>query len=269
MKNANAIHLEKVSKQFRIGFHKNQSALAHLFSVFSGIEPRKTIWPLRDVSLDVKTGERFGIVGRNGSGKSTLLRLICGIYQPDTGRIQTQGGVVLLSNLSNGLKGKLSVKDNVFLVGSILGLDRDAIEEMFDTIIGFAGLEEFVYSKLYQLSSGMRQRISFSITIHCVEHIDPDIILLDEVFAGGGDEEFKEKSNEKVSGVLNGRKTLLMASHQLNIIKQLCDSVIWIHGGAIVNRGPAKDIIKDYLEFVRKKKKEVAKATYHGNRQQE
>ena len=111
-----------------------------------------------------------------------------------------------------------------------------------------------MYSKLYQLSNGMKQRISFSITVNCVKHVDPDIILLDEVFSGRGDEEFKEKSNKKIKELLNGRRTLLMVSHNMNLIKDMCATSIWVDQGKIVDRGPTKEIIQAYLSFIKRKK---------------
>jgi len=234
MSNDCVIKLENVSKRLSIGSKKNQSILSAFLSSFSGIESKRSFWPLKHVSFEVKRGDRLGVIGRNGSGKSTLLRVISGIYKVDEGQKMTKGSVQLLTSLSNGLKPKLTVKDNVFLVGAILGLDYKIIERIFDEIIEFAGLEDFVYSKLYQLSSGMKQRIAFSITSHCVEIIDPDILLLDEVFAGGGgDEEFKERSTEKLHSIMSSKRTLVIVSHSMDILKQMSEIVIWLHKGKV------------------------------------
>jgi ABC-type polysaccharide/polyol phosphate transport system ATPase subunit len=252
MTNDCAIELENVSKRLSIGSKHNQSFLSALLSSFSGIESKRSFWPLKSISFEVKRGDRLGIIGRNGSGKSTLLRVISGIYRADEGQKYTKGSIQLLTSLSNGLKPKLTVKDNVFLVGAILGLDRKTIDSIFDEIIEFAGLEDFVYSKLYQLSSGMKQRIAFSITSHCVEIIDPDILLLDEVFAGGGgDEEFKEKSAGKLESIMRAERTLVIVSHSMPILKQLSERVIWLHKGEIRDHGPTEEVTREYLDFMK------------------
>ena len=178
--------------------------------------------------------------------------MISGIYKADEGRKHTKGTIQLLTSLSNGLKGKLTVKDNVFLVGAILGLGYKTIEMVFDEIIEFAGLEDFVYSKLYQLSSGMKQRIAFSITSHCVEIIDPDILLLDEVFAGGGgDEEFQEKSGGKLESIMRTERILVIVSHSMSILRKMSEKSIWLHKGEIRDHGPTEEVTREYLAFVR------------------
>jgi ABC-type polysaccharide/polyol phosphate transport system ATPase subunit len=255
MSNDCVIQLENVSKRLSIGSKLNQSLLSALLSSFSGIESKRSFWPIKNISFKVKRGDRLGIIGRNGSGKSTLLRVISGIYKADKGEKHTKGTMQLLTNLSNGLKPKLTVKDNVFLVGAILGLDYKNIERTFNEIIEFAGLEDFVYSKLYQLSNGMKQRLAFSITSHCVEIIDPDILLLDEVFAGGGgDEEFKERSTEKLESIMRSERTLVIVSHTMPFLQQMSERVIWLHKGEIQGHGRPEEVISEYLDFVKKQR---------------
>jgi ABC-type polysaccharide/polyol phosphate transport system ATPase subunit len=256
MTNDSVIQLENVSKRLSIGSKHNQSVLSALLTSFSGIESKRGFWPLKNISFELKRGDRLGIIGRNGSGKSTLLRVISGIYEADEGRMRTKGKIQLLTSLSNGLKPKLMVKDNVFLVGAILGLDYKTIKKIFDKIIEFAGLEDFIYSKLYQLSSGMKQRIAFSITSHCVEIIDPDILLLDEVFAGGGgDEEFKEKSARKLESIMRVERTLVMVSHSMSILKKMSEKSIWLHNGEIRKHGPTEEVTREYLDFMNEQRK--------------
>ena len=256
MTNDCVIQLENVSKRLSIGSKHNQSVLAALLSSFSGIESKRSFWPLKNISFELKRGDRLGIIGRNGSGKSTLLRVISGIYETDEGRKHTKGRIQLLTSLSNGLKPKLSVKDNVFLVGAILGLNYRTIEKTFDELIQFAGLEDFVYSKLYQLSNGMKKRIAFSITSHGVEIIDPDILLLDEVFAGGGgDEEFREKSARKLESIMRAERTLVMVSHSMSILKKMSERSIWLHKGEIRDHGPTEEVTGKYLDFMKELRK--------------
>lgn len=256
MSNDRVIQLENVSKRLSIGSKHNQSVLSAFLSSFSGIESKKSFWPLKNISFELERGDRLGIMGRNGSGKSTLLRVISGIYKADEGRKHTKGTIQLLTSLSNGLKAKLTVKDNVFLVGAILGLDYRSIEDIFDEIIEFAGLEDFVYSKLYQLSSGMKQRIAFSITSHCVEIIDPDILLLDEVFAGGGgDEEFQKKSAGKLESIMRAERTLVMVSHSMSILKRMSEKSIWLHKGEMRKHGLTEEVTREYLDFMNEQRK--------------
>ncbi len=230
-------------KKFKIGFKKNQSALARLLSLFSGRESKKTIWALKDVSLKINPGEIVGIIGENGSGKSTLLRAISGIYRVDKGEIQTDGKIISIINLNVGMQDRLTMSDNIYLVGSLFDLGRREIKRRFDSIVEFSELSEFVNTKLSQFSNGMLQRLAFSIAIHC----DPDILLLDEVFEVG-DEDFKKRSAEKIKKLVKGGASVILVSHELWMIEKYCDRVIWVHEGKVVKGGRVKKILKEYLE---------------------
>ena len=198
MKNEKRIIIENLSKKFRIGFKKHQSALERFISLFSGKEPKKTIQALKEVSFTAKKGEIMGVIGENGSGKSTLLRTIAGIYKQDEGKIITNGKIISAISLVIGLHLRLTMKDNIFLVGSFFGLSRKEIIQKFHSIVEFAELENFINTKVYQFSEGMKARLAFSIAIHC----NPDILLLDEIFEVG-DESFREKSAESKPKGLN------------------------------------------------------------------
>jgi ABC-type polysaccharide/polyol phosphate transport system ATPase subunit len=248
----NSIVVQNLSKQFKIDSPVKRILLARFANVISGVGFKRKFLPLTNVSFDVQKGERIGIIGRNGAGKSTLLKLIAGVYKVETGIVQTSGEMILLTNLANGLKTRLSVKDNIFLVGGILGLSTRQIKKLFNKIVEFAGLHNFVYSKVYQLSSGMRQRLAFSTTMYSVEFLNPDIILLDEVVTGGGDEEFTNKSDEKISDLICNGKTVLLISHNLVTIKKFCKRVIWLDKGRVVKDGNPEDVINEYLQFVEK-----------------
>lgn len=191
-KTEDRVIVENISKKFKIGFKKNQGALARVVSLFSGKEPKKTLQALKNISFTVKKGEVLGIIGKNGSGKSTLLRIIAGILKQDSGEIIINGKIISLINLKSGLHGRLSMKDNILLIGAFLGLTRKQIKKKFKSIIKFAELESFVETKVYQFSEGMKARLAFSMAIHC----NPDTLLLDEVFEVG-DEKFKEKSAKR------------------------------------------------------------------------
>jgi len=245
------IIVENLSKKFRIGAKKNRNALAQLVSFFSK-NTEKDFWALKNISFSVKNGENIGIIGKNGSGKTTLLRTIAGIYEPDKAGIKVKGNLVYLSNLSNGLKPKLTVRDNIFLLGSITGLGQKDIKKKFNEIVDFAGLENFVYSKIHQLSSGMIQRLAFSISIYSLKHSNPDIILLDEPFSEGNDEEFSRKALNEIEELTKYERTAILVSHKIDLIKNCCNKAIWLDKGKIVKQGKADKVIEKYLKLTNK-----------------
>lgn len=237
------IILEKVSKKFKIGFKKKQSALARLVSAFSGKEPKKTIWALNDVSFSAQAGEIIGIIGENGSGKSTLLRIIAGIYGADSGTIKTSGKIISLIGLYDGLKERLTMKENIFLCCSLFGLRQNEIKKKTGPIIAFAELDDFTGTKIYQFSEGMKQRLAFSIAMHC----DPEILLFDECFVVG-DEEFKNKGIDKIKELARNGVAILLVGHALDMIKKYSHKIIWLHEGRILMVGNCEEIIKEYLK---------------------
>ena len=234
------IILDNVTKEFKIGFKKNQGMLARFASLFSGREPKKTLKAVQGVSLAVNSGEIVGLIGKNGSGKSTLLRIIAGIY-PHYGAKKVNGHIVSLINLGSALIDRLTMKDNIFLAGSLFGLSQREIRKRFHSIVEFAGLEEFVHTKLYQFSRGMLERLAFSIAIHA----NPEILLLDEVFAVG-DEDFRAKSANKIKELAKNGAGIILVSHELWLIEKYCDKVVWLKKGKIVKEGNTKEIIKEY-----------------------
>jgi ABC-type polysaccharide/polyol phosphate transport system ATPase subunit len=236
------IIIENLSKQFRIGAEKKLSALGRIFEAISGKSPTKTILAIDDVSLTVGAGELVGIIGKNGSGKSTLLRLVAGIYRPSSGRIETHGKIISLINLYIGLKQRLTMRDNIYLIGSLLGMGRKDIKKKFDDMVGFAELHRFVNTKISQFSMGMTQRLVFSIAINA----DPEILLLDEIFEVG-DEGFKKKSADKIRELVRQGVTVVLVSHELDLIKKYCDKAILMDNGKIADKGNSKQIIENYL----------------------
>jgi len=237
----NRIIVKNISKKFKIGFKKYQSVLARFISVFSGKEPKKIIQALKDVSFKVKKGEIVGIIGENGSGKSTLLRVIAGIYRQDEGEVNVSGKIISLINLRVGLQGRLTMKDNIYLCCSLFGLSQKEIKQKFNSIVEFAELENFVNTKIYQFSEGMKQRLAFSIAIHC----DPEILLLDEIFEVG-DEKFRKKSADKIKELVDDGATVLLVSHDLHMVKKYCDRIVWLDKGKVVKEGRAREITKQY-----------------------
>ncbi|MEI7810114.1 MAG: ATP-binding cassette domain-containing protein [bacterium] len=221
---------------------KNQSILNRLLIALSSRGQKKEIIVLNDVSIAINKGETVGIIGENGSGKSTLLRIIAGIYKADKGDVFINGKIISLINLGVGLKERLTMKDNIFLMGSLLGMSNKNIIEKFDDIVLFSELEDFVDTKVYQFSAGMIQRLIFSIAINA----NPDILLLDEVFEVG-DENFREKSAKKIKDLVNTKNVaVILVSHELEMIEKYCDRAILIKKGKIQKEGNSKEVVEFY-----------------------
>ena len=239
------ISLEGVNKKFVLEGRKNVGALTRL-SAFSKRDRKKTITALKDISFFADYGETVGVIGRNGSGKSTLLKAIARIYRADSGRIFTSSLPLYLSGFSRGLINRLSMRENIFLIGSLFGLSDKETKEVFSELVDFSGLADFVDVEVSKFSSGMVSRLSFSATVFCAMRRNPKIILLDEAFEGGGDEEFKKKSLAKMEEFVAGKKTIVLASHDLEIIKKYCQKVFWMEGGGVKKAGKADEITAEY-----------------------
>jgi len=221
--NGPKIVLKNISKRFKIGYRKNIGALARVLYFFSSREPKRTIEVLKDFSLTVNKGEIVGIIGLNGCGKSTILRIIAGIYEKDKGEIIVNGKIISLINLYAGLKDRLTMRDNIYLLGSLFGMPTKEIKKKFHSIVNFSGLEKFVDTKLYQFSNGMLQRLAFSIAIHA----NPDILLLDEVFEIG-DEEFRKRSVKWIEGFVRKGGCVVLVTHDLELVNKYCDRIVKI-----------------------------------------
>jgi lipopolysaccharide transport system ATP-binding protein len=211
-------------------------------AIFSGPE---LFWALRNVSFTVKKGDVIGIVGENGSGKSTLLKTISGIFKPDEGRVSVNGKVGALIELGAGFHPELSGRDNVYLNGSILGMKKGKIDLIFDDIVGFSEMEEFIDTPIKNYSSGMKVRLGFSIAIH----LDPEILLVDEVLAVG-DLAFRMKCIDKMNEFRKRGVTILLVSHDLNTVRSFCEKAILLHHGKLVEFGTAADVGNRYFKMV-------------------
>jgi len=235
-----AIQLTNITKTFKIPQEKKDSFREHFTNWKS--KPRfKTFKALNSINLEVKTGEWLGIVGRNGSGKSTLLKITAGIYEPNKGQVKINGHLVPFLELGVGFNPELSAKDNIFLNGVILGMKRSRIIEQFDTIVNFAGIKPFIHQKLKNFSTGMQMRLGFSIAIQT----PGDIFLLDEVL-GTGDHQFRQKTKQVFKKMKQQGKTVIIVSHELNQIIEVCHRAIWIDKGKIKDQGKPKSIIDRY-----------------------
>src|SRR5258706_522094 len=203
----------------------------------------EAIWALKDVSFDVAPGEVVGVIGRNGAGKSTLLKVLSRITEPTTGRAQLFGRVASLLEVGTGFHPELTGRENVYLNGAILGMRKAEIDRKFDEIVAFAELERFLDTPVKRYSSGMYMRLAFAVA----SHLEPEILVVDEVLAVG-DAAFQKKCLGKMSEVAREGRTVLFVSHNMIAVQSLCRRVIWLQGGAVVENGPADEVVGDYLK---------------------
>ena len=196
---------------------------------------------LKDVSLKVKKGEAWGLVGTNGSGKSTLLKTISGILKPYRGTVKTKGKIAPLIELGAGFDGNLTARENIFLNGMVLGHSRSFMEEHFDEIVEFANLKRFLDSPIKNFSSGMKARLGFSVATM----VDPDILIVDEVLEVG-DYQFQNKCKKRIREMMDRNTTVLFVSHSIEQVKEICNRAIWIDRGHIRMMGEAEEVCDAY-----------------------
>lgn len=198
---------------------------------------------VKNVSIDIRRGESWAIVGKNGSGKSTLLKAICGIVFPYQGTIQVNGRIAPLIELGAGFDGNLTARENIYLNGTILGYSYQFMKEHFNEIVEFAELEEFIDLPLKNFSSGMKSRLGFAIATM----VQPDILIVDEVLSVG-DFKFKEKCERRIRELLSTGTTILFVSHSLETVKKICRYAIWMEKGEIIETGEVERVCEDYVK---------------------
>ncbi|MGB9735576.1 MAG: ABC transporter ATP-binding protein [bacterium] len=240
-----AIILEHVEKHFKkYVLKKNYSSfkerLVH-FNWFKKNPHKQHLEVLKDINLSIKRSTVFGIIGNNGSGKSTLLKLIAGIYKPDKGRVIVNGRVSTLIEVGAGFHPEFTGRENVFINGIILGLSKKEIKKRFDEIVAFAELEEFIDAPVRTYSTGMYMRLGFSVAVN----VDPDILLIDEILAVG-DEAFQKKCIDKIMEFKARGKTMVIVSHSMSMIKNLCDDVVLVKNGVLFKGKDVDDTIRAY-----------------------
>ena len=234
-----AIEVENLWKNFRIYHERNRNIKA---TVLRGRRARyEEFWALQDVGFFVDRGATVGVIGSNGSGKTTLLKCLTGIYQPERGSVRINGTAAALLELGAGFHAELSGTENIYLNGSILGMSKKDIDQRFTSIVEFAGLEQFIDTPVKNFSSGMVVRLGFSIATH----VEPEVLLIDEILAVG-DQAFQRKSTEKIEQFRREGRTILVVSHSLGLVQQLCDTVVWLEKGKLRMRGPATEVIAEY-----------------------
>ena len=201
------------------------------------------LWALKDINFKSQSNEIIGIIGTNGSGKSTLLKILSKITRPTNGDVRIKGKVASLLEVGTGFHHELSGKENIYLNGSVLGMKKNEIDAKYDEIIEFSGINEYIDTPIKRYSSGMRVRLAFSVAAH----LDPDILIVDEVLAVG-DAEFQKKCLGKIGDVAQSGRTVFFVSHDLNAVMSLCNRVIWIDKGKLMNDGEPKKVIQNYID---------------------
>jgi ABC-2 type transport system ATP-binding protein len=240
---ATVIDAQSVSKQFKIHHERHQSLKERLLHPRSGAT--ELFNALEDVSFSVGAGETVAILGHNGSGKSTLLKCICGVLQPTSGEIRLRGNLAALLELGAGFQHELSGRDNVYLYGSILGFSRRNIDAIFDDIVDFSELQQFIDTQVKFYSSGMYVRLAFAVAVN----VDPDILVVDEVLAVG-DERFQAKCLDRISRFQQEGRTILLVTHSADTARAICDRAIVLESGRMIANGPVGDALRVFREHL-------------------
>lgn len=236
-----AVKVEHVSKFFKLPTESTQSLRTTMVNRFRGIKGYKEQHVLKDISFEVKKGDFFGILGRNGSGKSTLLKIISQIYYPEKGSVTVDGKLVSFIELGVGFNPELTGWENVYLNGALLGFSREEIDAMYDDIVDFAELRDFMNQKLKNYSSGMQVRLAFSVAIKA----QGDILVLDEVLAVG-DEAFQRKCNDYFLERKKSGKTTILVTHDMSAVKKYCNKAVLIENGLVKALGNPDDVANQY-----------------------
>ena len=236
-----AVKVEHVSKFFKLPTESTQSLRTTMVNRFRGIKGYKEQHVLKDISFEVKKGDFFGILGRNGSGKSTLLKIISQIYYPEKGSVTVDGKLVSFIELGVGFNPELTGRENVYLNGALLGFSRDEIDAMYDDIVDFAELRDFMNQKLKNYSSGMQVRLAFSVAIKA----QGDVLILDEVLAVG-DEAFQRKCNDYFVERKKSGKTTILVTHDMGAVKKYCNKAVLIEHGLVKAIGNPENVANQY-----------------------
>ena len=247
------VQVENLGKQYTIGSRESgyrtlresivEAVRAPVRRLRSNGERKpETIWALRDANFKIEPGEVVGIIGRNGAGKSTLLKILSRITEPTKGRAELYGRVASLLEVGTGFHSELTGRENIYLNGAILGMTKTEIDRKFDQIVDFAELEKFLDTPVKRYSSGMYMRLAFAVA----SHLEPEIMVVDEVLAVG-DVSFQKKCLGRMGDVAHQGRTVLFVSHNMVAVQSLCERALWLDHGRIVEDGPARDVVSNYL----------------------
>ena len=232
-----AIEIDHISKRFRLFREKPSSLKARLISSRSRAED---FWALRDVSFEIREGESLGLIGHNGSGKTTLLKVIAGIIRPTEGVVRSRGRLAPLLELGAGFHPELTGRENVYLNASFLGLTRRDTDRVYDDIVAFAEIPDFMDNQVKFYSSGMLVRLGFAVAVH----VDPEILLVDEVLAVG-DEAFQAKCLNRIRGFQREGRTIVLVTHALDVVSQVCDRAVMLEHGELYAKGNPADVVRE------------------------
>lgn len=244
------IKAKNVGMRFNLGIEKGFSAKQFFIELLKGKRRNKKkneFWALSGIDFEIKKGEVVGLIGSNGAGKSTFLKIIAGVMKPTKGEIQVKGNVCPMIELGAGFDYDLTAKENIYLNGAILGYSKEFIDKKFNDIVNFSELNNFLEVPVKNFSSGMIARLAFSIATI----VDPEILIVDEILSVG-DLAFQQKSEEKMRSMIGGGTTVLYVSHSVDSIKSLCNKVIWLEHGKIVEIGQPSEVCDKYQKTVLK-----------------
>ena len=243
------LSLDNVSIRYMTGDFKEIGIKEYILRRLTGKYSVREFWADKNVSFELYRGDMLGIIGTNGAGKSTLLKAISGIMIPTSGRVLCHGRIAALLELASGFDGELTVKENTYLRGAMLGYTRRFMDKTYKDIIAFAELEDFQDKAFKHLSSGMKSRLAFSIA----SLVNPDILILDEVLSVG-DGAFRKKSEEKMRSIIGGGATTILVSHSLNQVREMCNKVLWLDRGEMITfSDDVLGVTHAYEEFLKDK----------------
>ena len=239
------ISVKNVSMKFDLGIEKDNSFKNKFIAIFDRKRRKKKeyFWALDDVSVEIKKGEVIGIIGSNGAGKSTMLKVVSGVMKPTKGSVTVNGTIAPMIELGAGFDQELTARENIYLNGAVLGYSEKFLDSKFEEIVDFSELRDFLDVPIKNFSSGMIAKLAFSISTI----VSPDILIVDEILSVG-DIKFQEKSKNKMLSMIKGGTTVLYVSHSLKSIEDLCNRVIWIEHGKVVEIGKTKEVCKHYYD---------------------
>jgi ABC-2 type transport system ATP-binding protein len=237
------IEVEGVSKKFKIHHERHQSLKERLLHPRAG--STEVFEALQGINFTVGEGETLGIVGHNGSGKSTLLKCICGVLKPTTGEIRLRGSLAALLELGAGFQTELSGRDNIYLYGAMLGFSRRMVDGIFDDVVAFSEIEQFIDTQVKFYSSGMYVRLAFAVAVN----VDPDILVVDEVLSVG-DERFQAKCVDRIKRFQQEGRTILLVTHNADQVRALCDRAVVLDSGEMIADGPTRDSLRIFREHL-------------------
>ena len=242
-----ALKVDDVSMKFNLSKEKVDNFKDYVIKMIKRELRYNEFWALQNVSFTINQGDRVGILGLNGAGKSTLLKVIAGVFKPTSGTVTKNGKIAPLLELGAGFESQYTGAENIYLYGAVLGYTKEFIDQKFDEIVKFSELQKFINVPVKNYSSGMRSRLGFAIATA----VEPEILILDEVLSVG-DAKFKKKSYKKMKQLIMDKdRTVVIVSHDMKAVSELCDKVLWIHEGRLMEYGKTGEVLEKYEEFMK------------------